>query len=284
EPSKKELINFLKFTEKISLQSGKLLLKYRKNLLSLKVFDKKAQGLVSEADLASEKKIIAAIKKSYPNHQILAEEESYNKDRAGKESHKHYESTLTWIIDPLDGTNNFLSGMDYFGISMALTLNGKPLVAVVYRPATDECFSAYFGGGCFKKSLMKKSRPGKLYASRNKKKLTEGMLVTGFNSEKGVKDDKEFHVFRRAVQNTRGVRRMGSAALDMCYVAQGIFDGFWEEGLSPWDVAAGSLIATESGVKVGTYTRDKVDLFAREILVARSPFNIKIRELIKRTS
>lgn len=186
-----------------------------------------------------------------------------------------------WIIDPLDGTHNFLAGMDYYAVCICLAYRGTPEVGVVYRPSNGECFYALKGQGAFLKNLKSKQKAQKIYSEKSGKKLDESMLVTGFATEKGVAFDIEFEYFRKIMGKSRGIRRMGSAALDLCYVASGLFSGFWERGLAPWDVAAPGLICLESGVRVTDYNGRKFHPFQKTIVAARNPVYNELKKLFR---
>jgi len=276
--AKKENQKILEFMKEISLQAGKKLVRYQKKLDTLNVSSKQAQGVASEADHASEEMIIKAIKKSFPEHSILAEEDAFAKFGDAKEALDHFKKEdWCWIIDPLDGTHNFLAGMDYFAVCICLVWRGVPQVGVIHRPVTGETFHAVLGEGAWVSNPFSGKRAQRIYANKSGKKLRESMLVTGFATEKGEVFNREFDQFRKIMSKSRGVRRMGSAALDLCYVASGIFSGFWERGLAPWDVAASGLICLESGVKVTNYEGQKFHPFQKTIVAARNPV---YRELI----
>lgn len=262
---------------KLAGTSGKLLLKKQQHLSSLKITTKIAQGIASNADTESEKIIIDGIKKNYPEHFILAEESAY-KEFKGEMSRYEFlkEKEWVWIIDPLDGTNNFLNGLDYFGVCIALVNYGEPVVGVVLRPTSGECFHAIKGKGTKLINLWKKSPAVKIKSLKNKKALKDSLLVTGFTTEKGPVFEEEFALFKSMVGTSRGIRRMGSAALDLCYVSKGIFDCFWERGLAAWDVAAAGLICIESGVKVSDYDGQKFHPFQETIIAARVPLHSEI--------
>jgi myo-inositol-1(or 4)-monophosphatase len=267
----------------LALAAGQLLLKKQKKISSLTITDKDAQGVASNADVDAEKLIIQGIKKNYPDHLILAEELAYKEFHGEKARYDFLkEKEWVWVIDPLDGTNNFLSGMDYFAVCISLVHKGMPVTGVVYRPSTGDCFVAEKGKGTYFSNLKLKT-PKKLIKKNIKSKiLKSSMLVTGFTSEKGEVFDQEFSLFKMMVGKSRGIRRMGSAALDLCYVAHGIFDCFWERGLSPWDVAAAGLICTEAGVAVSDYDGRKFHPFQETILAARPPLNREILSLFSK--
>ena len=190
--------------------------------------------LVTEIDKASEAFLINEIQTEFPDHKIIAEE---NGEISGQNDH-------CWYIDPLDGTVNFAHNIPFFTVSIAYEENGKVKLGVVYDPMRDECFSAETGQGAFLNDI-------KLQASETNQ-LIDSLLVTGFPYIMTDPINNNLDRFEHMSLITQGVRRLGSAALDLSYVAAGRFDGFWEIGLSPWDVAAGSLIVEEAG---GVVTR-----------------------------
>lgn len=188
--------------------------------------------LVTEVDHASEAFLLGEIKSAFPGGHILAEEsgtiQGSNED--------------LWYIDPLDGTVNYAHHIPIFCISIGFASNGRLTLGVVYDPMRDELFSAEKGKGAFLN--------GKRISVSNTSELERSLLVTGFPYDTWDTDLDNFKYFERLAKKTQGVRRLGSAALDVCYVGAGRFDGFWEYKLKPWDVAAGGLIAAEAGAKV----------------------------------
>jgi myo-inositol-1(or 4)-monophosphatase len=193
-------------------------------------------NLVTEADLASESLIIERIKSYYPKHSILAEE-SGNAVTDGN-------STWKWIIDPLDGTTNFAHGYPCFCVTLALEHEGKIVIGVTFDPTRNELFAAEKGQGA-----TLNNKPIRVSTTEN---LSDALLVTGFPYNFKQKENFARHLTEFLLQS-RGVRRDGSAAIDLAYVACGRFDGFWEEGLNPWDVAAGVLLIEEAGGCVTYY-------------------------------
>lgn len=262
---------------KLAETSGKFLLKKQTQLSSLKITTKVAQGIASDADTESEKIIIDGIRKNYPDHFILAEESAYTEFKGEMSRYQFLkEKEWVWIIDPLDGTNNFLNGLDYYGVCIALVHYGEPVVGLVLRPTNGECFYAIKGKGTKLVNLWKKSKAIPIKQNTNKKMLKDSLLVTGFTTEKGPVFEQEFTLFKNMVGTSRGIRRMGSAALDLCYVCKGIFDCFWERGLAAWDVAAAGLICLEAGVKVTDYSGQKFHPFQETIVAARAPLHSEI--------
>lgn len=262
----------------LAIRAGDKLLKYRKKLGSLSITSKEAQGVASNADIESEKLIIKGLKKRFPDMNFLAEESAYEQWGGKKEAYAHFrELPFVWAIDPLDGTSNFLSGMDYFAVCIGLLHYGVPYMGVVYRPTTGECWTAIKGEGARYTEDLKTQKFKKIGSDKNSKSLKDSLLVTGFSSEKGDVFDREFHLFKSLMCEVRGVRRMGSAALDLCFVASGVFDGFWESGLAPWDVAAAGVIAMESGVKITDYQGRAFHPFQDDFLAGRNPFYQKMK-------
>ncbi len=245
----------------VAQKAGRTLIKFQKKLNSLHISTKEAQGVVSEADVETEKLIIKFLKKRYPEIDFLAEESSHLQ---GSNYSKNIE--WQWIIDPLDGTANFLNGLDYYAVSIALAYKGKSVLGVVYRPKTEEIFYTY---GKNRTTYRTKKSETHIEKRILKKKLKDTILATGFVSEKGNVDEEEFKLFRKILPSCRGVRRCGSAALDLCYVAVGKFDGFWEKELCPWDVAAAGLICLNAGVKVTNWNKTPFSPFHVTIIASR---------------
>ncbi len=198
--------------------------------------------------------IIETLLTAYPGHAILAEESG----RAHGAKHSDY----LWIIDPLDGTTNFIHGFPVYAVSIALAFRGKIEQAVVYDPARNDLFFASKGRGAFLNDR-------RLRVSK-RIRLAESLIGTGFPFRKGDNFHRYIEMFEQVMQHCAGVRRPGAAALDLCYVAAGWYDGFFETGLHPWDVAAGSLMITEAGGLIGNFTGDADFLYQREA-VAGTP-------------
>ncbi len=285
--SKKININIqeaLVFAMAVAKKSAKHLMKKQKDLTSLKITAKKAQGIASNADIESEKMIISEITKKYPSHFILAEESAFKLFKGEMTRYKFLkEKEWVWIIDPLDGTNNFLNGLDYFAVCISLVHFGVPLLGVVLRPATGECFFAIKGKGARVQNIFSDSRAQEIKKKHKAKKLKDSLLVTGFTTEKGPMFEHEFKLFKHMVGKSRGIRRMGSAALDLCYVSKGYFDCFWERGLAAWDVAAAGLICEEAGIKVTDYNGQKFHPFQETILAARTPTHREVLSLFSKS-
>ncbi len=220
---------------------------------SLQISHKGDIDLVTEADLASEKLIIERIKSHYPRHAILAEE-SGEAIVAGAT-----QSEWKWIIDPLDGTTNYSHGYPCFCVSIGVELRGRIELGVVYDPMRDEMFAAERGQGA---TLNERSI--RVSAVQD---LNRAMLCTGFPYDVRERDDFARH-FSNFTMEAQAVRRDGSAAIDLAYVAGGRFDGFWEDGLNPWDVAAGVLLIEEAGGRVSNFRGAALDIYTPQVLVS----------------
>jgi len=212
--------------------AGKILMRYFDRLETLTIVDKGRNDFVSEVDRAAEQEIIAVLRKAYPAHGILAEETG-----------RHDGNDFQWIIDPLDGTTNYLHGFPQFSISIAMQHRGQLQSAVVYDPLRDEMFTASRGNG----ALLN----GRRLRVSEQKTLAGALIGTGIPFRDQTYLDAYLGMMKAMVKDTAGIRRPGSAALDLAYVAAGRTDGFWELGLSSWDMAAGILLVREAG---GTVT------------------------------
>lgn len=195
--------------------------------------------VVTAADKAAEAVIISGIHSKYPNHSILSEE-------SGEEAH---EADVRWVIDPLDGTTNFSSGLPLFSVSIGIEYRGETIVGVVYAPYLDELFHAVKGEGAYLNG--EKIKPS------GKAELAQSVIATGFPVDKNVSADNNLDNVERVLPHIRGLRRLGSAAIDLCYVAAGYLDGYWELNLHRWDVCAGELIAKEAGAEVTQFRYDR---------------------------
>lgn len=218
---------------------------------TLVISNKSEIDLVTESDLASERLIIDRIKTYHPRHAILAEESGASTTRE--------QSEWRWIIDPLDGTTNYAHGYPCFCVSIGLAHQGRMELGVVYDPMRDELFTAERGEGA--------SLNGRRIHVSGVNNLSGALLCTGFPYD--VRERSEFaRHFANFIMNAQAVRRDGAAALDLAYVACGRFDGFWEEGLRPWDVAAGSLMIEEAGGRVSNYDGGPLDIYTPPILAS----------------
>ncbi|PWK50004.1 inositol-1-monophosphatase [Pleionea mediterranea] len=205
------------------------------NLDKVKADVKGRNDFVTDVDQAAERRIIETIQKTHPDHAFLAEE-------SGESSNN---SDVQWIIDPLDGTTNFLRGMPHFSVSIAAQVKGKLEVAVVYDPVREELFTASRGSGA--------QLNGKRIRVSQARNLEQTLLATGFPFRSEKQFDEYMTLFGRLYPKCGDMRRAGSAALDLAYVAAGRFDGFWEFGLKWWDIAAGSLLVSEAGGMISDF-------------------------------
>ncbi len=221
-------------------------------------------NLVTEADLASEKHIIEKIRSRYPKHSILAEESG---EAIGID-----DATWKWIIDPLDGTTNYAHGYPCFCVTIALEYQGEIIIGVTFDPTRGELFAAEKGQGA--------TLNGRQIRVSDTEKLSESLIVTGFPYDFKQREDFARHLTDFLLYS-RGVRRDGSAAIDMAYVACGRFDGFWEEGLHPWDVAAGVLLIEEAGGRVSYYDDSKFSIYKPPICASNGLIHVEMLNILK---
>ncbi|HOS96736.1 MAG TPA: inositol monophosphatase family protein [Deltaproteobacteria bacterium] len=207
--------------------------------------------LVTNMDRLSQERIVSEIERAYPDHGILAEEGFSKKGT----------SAFTWVIDPIDGTNNFIHRIPFFCVAVAVLKDGEPLVGVCRNPVSDETFWAQAGRGAFKNGA-----PIRVSQTR---RMIDSLIATGFPYDH---DDMASLLgrFERVLRKARGIRRMGSAALDLCMVASGSLDGFWEQGLKPWDMAAGVVILREAGGAVTCLDGSPFDLERGDIVASNA--------------
>ncbi len=224
---------------------------------------KGARDLVTEADVQSEKAIIGTIRDRFPDHAVLSEE-------SGREEG---DNDYLWVIDPLDGTTNFSQNLDIFATSIAFVVKGRPVAGVVLNPARDELYTAVKGEGA--------DRNGKPIRVSEKKRVSDSFIVTGFSYNYKDIFEELIRRFSACLLEARGVRRLGCASLDLCYVACGIFDGFFEQHLKPWDTAAGWLIATEAGGNVTDFSNHPYFLDKTEILATNGGIHEEMTSILK---
>ena len=232
--------------------AGALINRAALDVESVRVSQKQANDFVTEVDQAAEQLIIETLLGAYPGHAIWAEE-------SGR-THGAQDSEFVWIIDPLDGTTNFIHGLPIYCVSIALAVKGKVEQAVIYDPSRNDLFTATKGRGSYMNN--RRIRVAK------RTRLQECLISTGFP----FRESDDFNTYLRMMgdmmQRTAGLRRPGAAALDLAYVAAGFTDGFFETGLQPWDVAAGSLLITEAGGLVGNFSGDANFLEQKECMAA----------------
>ncbi|WP_425260566.1 inositol monophosphatase family protein [Rubrivivax sp. RP6-9] len=239
---------------KAARSAGSIINRAALDLEVLKVGSKGPNDFVSEVDQMAENIIIETLLEAYPGHGILAEE-------SGR-THGAKNSEFVWIIDPLDGTTNFIHGFPVYAVSIALAHRNQVHQAVVYDPTRNDMFYASRGRGAFLNDR-------RLRVSK-RTRISDALIGTGFPFRKGDNFKRYVKMFEEVMQSCAGLRRPGAAALDLCYVAAGYYDGFFETGLNPWDVAAGSLIITEAGGLIGNFTGEADYLYQREV-VAGNP-------------
>ena len=225
----------LNIAVKAARRAGKVINRASLDIDALHVSLKQQSDYVTEVDRAAEAEIIDVLRTAYPAYGILAEESGL----AGTDA----EAEFQWIIDPLDGTTNFIHGLPQYAISIALAKKGVVQQAVVFDPNRNELFTASKGGGAFIN--------GRRMRVAQRTKLADTLIGTGFPCRMFDHIDTYLAIFKEIARKTAGMRRPGAAALDLAWVACGRMDGFWELGLAPWDMAAGSLLITEAGGLVG---------------------------------
>lgn len=259
--SKSKLNKCLKDAERIAIKAGKYSLKYFG--CPKKVSKKGKTDLFTEVDLKNEKKIREYLSKCYPKFGFYGEESKENSSKK-----------FTWIVDPIDGTSNFIHGYPFYCISIGLAYKGIPILGVVYAPLTDTVYKAHIKSKAYKNNKVIK------VSSNNK--LIESLIITGFYYNASVDDDflhDRMVDFANMVKSTLALRRDGSAALDICMVAEGAADGFFEYGLSPWDICAGTIILKQAGGRVSNINMEEYDIFSKEQYIAS---NKKIhKEMVK---
>ena len=238
---------------KAARKAGTIISRASRDVDLLKVESKRQNDFVTEVDRAAEAAIIAVLNEAYPNHSILAEESGASKGSQGE---------FVWIIDPLDGTTNFIHGVPQFAVSIGLKHKGVMTQGVVFDPVKNELFTATRGAGAYLND--KRMRVGK------RDRINDALIGTGFPFSKIDLLERYIEMFRKVTLNCAGIRRPGAAALDLAYVAAGRFDGFWEMGLAPWDMAAGALLVQEAGGLVGDFAGNSDYMESGEI-VAGSP-------------
>jgi len=242
----------LSIAVKAARRAGTVITRGARDLDLLTVTSKGPKDFVSEIDREAERQIVETLLTAYPDHAILAEEGTAKGDNAEAEN--------VWIIDPLDGTTNFLHGFPQYCVSIALAHKGQVTQAVIYDPCRNDLFTATRGRGAFLNDRrMRVSR---------RAHLRDCLIGTGFPFKDGSYLDTYLKMMKTMIESTAGLRRPGAAALDLAYVAAGFYDGFWEVGLNPWDVAAGSLLVQESGGLIGDLSGEGDFLHGGQVIAA----------------
>ncbi len=261
---------------KAARRAGNLINRGARELDLLTVSTKGPKDFVSEVDRGAEAAIVETLLAAYPDHAILAEE--------GTAKGANASADYLWIIDPLDGTTNFLHGFPQYCVSIALAHKGIVSQAVIYDPVRNDLFTATRGRGAYLNDR-------RIRVSR-RHHLRDCLIGTGFPFRDGSFLDTYLQMMRSMIQHTAGIRRPGAAALDLAYVAAGFYDGFWEVGLNPWDVAAGSLLVLEAGGLIGDLAGDGDYLYSGQVIAANpkiyaqivkelSPFRPQLEQDIK---
>ena len=233
-------------------EAGKFLKYSVGRVKNIEVKQGEERNLVSEIDKGSEAKIIGIIRRHYPNHAILAEESGASDTS----------SDYKWVIDPLDGTTNFLHGLPIFNVTIGVEYKGEIVAGVVYDPNLDEMFTAEKGSGAYLN--------GKRLKVTTSSALIDSLLVTGFPYNIAQNPENAIGHFVNFLVEARGLRRLGSAALDLSYVAAGRFDGFWEVNLNPWDMAAGILLVREAGGRVTDFAGQESTIYKKQVLASNN--------------
>lgn len=252
QPSKKELQILLDVATEAALTAGAILQDYRGKLATLEtsIEEKGRPGdLVTIADKTAEAAILEVMERHVPDHAILAEESGQYGDR---------DHPYQWAIDPLDGTTNYAHQYPFYAVSIGLLIEGKSTVGVVYDPSHDELFRAAKGLGA-----TCNRRPIQVSKTQH---LKDSLLVTGFAYDRRETSDNNYAEFCHLTHLTHGVRRSGSASIDLTHVARGCLDGYWERGLSPWDLAAGVILVEEAGGNVTAYDGSPFDIKSGRLL------------------
>ena len=242
---------------------GEFLRKELGEVSAQQIETKSLNSLVSHVDKTAEEMLVEQLSAALPNSVFLTEEETIEQQKG----------EFRWIIDPLDGTTNFLHQIPVFAISVALQQNEETILGVVLEVNRKECFSAFKNGGAFLND-----QPIKVKAND---KLSDSLVTTGFPYYDFEREEAYFKLFRKLIHQTRGIRRLGSAAVDLCYVACGRFDAYFEYSLNAWDVAAGALIVQEAGGHVFDFSGENNFLFGKEIVAVNDGLKKEFMELIQ---
>ncbi len=247
---------------------GEALLTMAQRRETLRIETKAESDFVTAADRAAEKRIVGHILAAFPDHHILAEEQTH----AAPDRQTAAPETVQWIIDPLDGTTNYIHGVPNFAISIAAKQNAEVIAGVVWDPVRRELFTATAGGGAFLND-----KPIRVSVSA---RLRDSLIATGFPFRVRHLLPSYLRMFHDFIHAARDIRRLGAAALDLAYVAAGRFDGFWEYSLSPWDFAAGSLLVREAGGMITGFEVDENFWQTGNILASNGKLHPLMREMI----
>lgn len=261
--SKNELKRFLNIAQKISYEVGEWLKKNQKNKQKIEYKGGSQLNLVTKADKKADEMILKMLKKELPSHYVVSEE---------TENERTENDGFVWYVDPLDGTTNYAHGFPFYCVSLALLIDGEIKIGVVYCPRLNEIFECIKGEGAY---LNKK----RIRVS-DTKEVGKSLLATGFPYDLREDPDEVIGNFIKFCLKARGIRRAGSAALDLCYLAAGIFDGFWEVKLHPWDIAAGILMIREAGGIVTDFQNNDTDIFSKHILASNGKIHKQLVKII----
>ncbi|MBA4313138.1 MAG: inositol monophosphatase [Chlorobiaceae bacterium] len=250
-----------------AMSAGKFLKQNIGKFKSVQQKDGQDRNLVTEIDKKSEELIIKIISSHFPSHDILAEESGHDRGKP---------SEYRWIIDPLDGTTNFTHGLPIFCVSIGVEFKGEMIAGVIYDPNTNELFTSEKGSGAFLN--------GKRIHVSQVDNIGESILVTGFPYNIIENPDHAVDHFVNFLMKAQAVRRLGSAALDLAYLASGRFDGFWEVALQPWDMAAGVLLLQEAGGVITNFSGTKFNLYEKQLLASNGTIHNQMLDVIKSVS
>ena len=230
---------------------------------SIHIEHKGEVDLVTEADQAAEASIVALLRDRCPEHDILAEEQDYNRQQR----------EFCWIIDPLDGTTNFAHGFPWFAVSIALEKNGEVIAGVVFNPCNDEMFTAAKNKGAWLN--------GQPITVSTTTRLDQSLLATGFPYDRKQSQSNNYDHFIQFQQSAQACRRPGAASLDLACTAAGRFDGYWEMKLKPWDVAAGQLLVSEAGGELSDFSGRPATIYDREILASNGRIHTQMIRVLE---
>jgi myo-inositol-1(or 4)-monophosphatase len=259
-----DIDNIMNVAREAALKAGRYALDRSGNIEQVE-YKGALNNLVTDVDKRSEAMIVETIREHFPGHGILAEESA-----SGRYGQK-IEDEYLWIIDPLDGTTNYAHGFPFYCVSIGVAVNGKVRAAAAYIPFLDELFTAVRGEGA--------RLNGKTIGVSSAEDLPHSLISTGFAYDRQRKSDN-LRYFEEVMARAQGVRRAGAAVIDLCYVACGRFDGFWEFELCPWDIAAGQLIVTESGGEVGMVNGKELDIFGNNIVATNGKIHKELTDVL----
>jgi len=267
---------------KAARNAGTVISRAALNIERLQVARKQQNDYVTEVDRAAEAAVIEVLREAYPHHNFLAEETGYIRADGEQLGAMSWEDAIrqddpdqdhhVWVIDPLDGTTNFIHGFPQFAVSIALAVNGVLQQGVIYDPSRDELFTATKGAGAYLNNRRLRVA--------NETRLSECLIGTGFPFRDDQDLDTYTRNFRKMTRLCAGLRRPGAAALDLAYVAAGRFDGFFEADLKPWDMAAGVLIIQEAGGLVGNYQGNETYFQSGQIMAANARIFAQMAQIL----